>query len=240
MRQCSCKTEEQDPTAATPTPPAANPAAPSRTHRRGRTARLCHTHGAHGQQCTEGRCTAWATHCVWPCCTPLIASRVLSPRPNRPRTPSRAITCACAVEVRLGVGRVTCAAICVHACTYTCTYTGAYLPRGVGVRGGGGRGLPHRLEHAERIGHAVRRARRAEPEGGRAQQPQRDGRAGGGVRQRVVEEVEGPEPAPHTVHRISSAPSARCTVWQCTVCGPVRNHGYDPTKLASADAAAPW
>ena len=27
-------------------------------------------------------------------------------------------------------------------------------------------------------------------------------------------------PVPHMVHQISSAPSARCTVWQGTMCGP--------------------
>ena len=26
-------------------------------------------------------------------------------------------------------------------------------------------------------------------------------------------------PVPHMVHQISSAPSARCAVWQCAMCG---------------------
>ena len=28
----------------------------------------------------------------------------------------------------------------------------------------------------------------------------------------------GEEPVPHTVHGLGSAPSARCTVWGCTMC----------------------
>ena len=30
-----------------------------------------------------------------------------------------------------------------------------------------------------------------------------------------------PPPAPHTVHRVSSAPRGKCTVWRCTMCGPI-------------------
>ena len=33
-------------------------------------------------------------------------------------------------------------------------------------------------------------------------------------------DVHGHVPVPHMVHGLSSAPSARCTAWECTMCGP--------------------
>ena len=32
-------------------------------------------------------------------------------------------------------------------------------------------------------------------------------------------------PVPHMVHGLSSAPGGRCTVWQCTMCGPKADRG---------------
>ena len=39
------------------------------------------------------------------------------------------------------------------------------------------------------------------------------------------------------VHGISSAPSGRCTVWQCTMCGP-DSYEYSAPEMRSGDMYA--
>ena len=53
------------------------------------------------------------------------------------------------------------------------------------------------------------------------------------------------QPVPHVVHQLSSAPSARCTVWKCTMCGPLRATSHEqacpgcPARHVSTCAQVP-
>ena len=91
-------------------------------------------------------------------------------------------------------------------------YTDSAVHRGEGARCGS----------APRAGSVAYTARSGRRRWRSAACPSRSSRPPG--RRRRGAAAAGTEaPAPHMVHQVSSAPCGRCTVWECTVCGPVRH-----------------
>ena len=51
----------------------------------------------------------------------------------------------------------------------------------------------------------------------------------------AVAQQLGGRPVPHMVHGLSRAPSGRCTVWECTTCGP-EAHGREAASICRQSA----